>query len=95
MFVSITLWQVTVKNVFVIESFIQEIPFQNVDLSSNETSEMGCLWVSHWIIHSKLFFIILKVKNCLLYIYLLFKYVHTYTVIYTTYIWTQAHYLLF
>ncbi len=49
MFVSIASFlQVTVKKLFVIESFIRD-SFKNTDSSINETSEV---WVSHWIINT-------------------------------------------
>ncbi len=59
------------KNVFVIESFIRD-SFKNTDSSINETSEV---WVSHWIINTNQFFIILILKVGVLNT-LYFKYIY-------------------
>ncbi len=59
------------KNVFVIESFIRD-SFKNTDSSINETSEV---WVSHWIINTNQFFIILILKVSVLNT-LYFKYIY-------------------
>ncbi len=61
----------TVKNLFVIESFIRD-SFKNTDSSINETSEV---WVSHWIINTNQFFIILILKVGVLNA-LYFKYIY-------------------